>query len=239
MQILINISDVRKYRQLGKQINTDNFNGHVRAIQENQLTELIGSGLAYKFFDFIDNGFTNLTGIFTYISVNSFKALASDLSLLSGNALKINSDIFVICETAIYDGTDTVLTVKGYELPTTISNIGFNINTDYVNLLNGKTYTDSGNTVFFTGLRPFLVWNLLISLINDNNLKQSDVGNVSILGDNFALASTAQLNMARSEYQQNANRESNRIINYINSVNLSGASTQSRVNTISTDFFII
>ena len=87
MQILINISDVRKYRQLGKQINADNFNGHVRTIQENQLTELFGDVLAYDFFDFLDNGFSDLSQTYLTTSSTTFKATDVDLSSYSGYAL--------------------------------------------------------------------------------------------------------------------------------------------------------
>ncbi|RLD69254.1 MAG: hypothetical protein DRI95_00755 [Bacteroidetes bacterium] len=140
---LINIQDVRVYRQLSKQVNEDNFKGHVKSVQDIELYNLLGQAL---FSDF----FANIT------------------------------------------------------------------EQKYIDLWHGKDYIKDGNTIKYEGLNGFLSWHFLASYITDGNLKQADVGNINILGDMFSGANSYQLKDAKSEYLQNAQRESNKIVDYLN-----------------------
>ena len=67
MKLLTTIEDIRQYRQLGKQTNEINFEGRVREVQDNELTELLNRPLAFDFFDFLDNvsNWTTQAGTFT------------------------------------------------------------------------------------------------------------------------------------------------------------------------------
>ena len=242
MNQLINISDVRKYRQLGKQINADSFAGHVLTIQENELTELLGDAFSYDMFNFLENGFTDVNETYEYVSSNTFKVLDADKTNLLNYSLKINDNIFVIITSAVFDSTDTLITVSGYELSATINSVSYSEETKYILLLNGTTYTKNNNLVKFKGLRPLLVWNLLISLLIDGSLKQSDIGNFQILGDNFQKSNQADIKIAKSEYLQNATRENNKIIDYLsNNTNIYTLyqNNESQRNISDFDFFII
>lgn len=214
MKILISISDVRKYRQLAKQINQDNFDGITREIQENELTELLGDALSYDFFNYLDNGWNIQTGTFVKNNNYQFTATALDLSAWTGYALKINDDTFVIVKTAIFGGADTIITVEGYALPETLATIEYRLDNNYIRLLNGGIYTVGGNTIKYNGLRPFISWKFLAIYTVEGRVKHSDVGNVTIMPENRP--SERDLNSAKSTRLQNSLREYNRIVNYLN-----------------------
>lgn len=242
MNQLISISDVRKYRQLGKQINADSFSGHVLTIQENELTELLGDALSYDMFNFLENGFTDVNETYEYINSNTFKILDADKTDLFNSSLKINDNIFVIITNVIFNSTDTIITVSGYDLPTTITSVANSLETKYIELLNGTTYMKDNDTVKFKGLRAYIIWNLLISLLVDGSLKQSDVGNFQILGDNIQKSSNSDVKIAKSEYSQNATREYNKIIDFISnktSVYTLYKNNNTQQNISDYDFFII
>ena len=215
MEILLNNNDVRKYRQLSKQINNDNFNGHVRTIQFNQLSEVLGNALHYDFFNYLANSWTTQSGTFTVDSTTQITAAGIDLSTWSDYAIKINSTVFVIVETATFGGVDTVLTVTGYDLPTTITNLEYKTENNYIKLLNGTAYTYENNTISFEGLRPFLTWHFLTSYLVDGDLKQADVGNKNIIGDLYTNISQNTIKAAKSEYLENAIRSRNNIVQYL------------------------
>lgn len=218
MILLITNSDVRNYRQLGKQLNEDNFSGRVREIQENELTELLNPALAYDFFNFLDNGYTNQAGTFTRDSDRQFTASTLDLSTWVGYSVKINDSYFGIVKTAAFGGTDTVITLTDESpvLPDSITTLAYSTETKYIDLLNGTTYESSGKTVRYNGLRPFISWNLLAIFVMDGTIKHSDVGNFKIKSVNFDAPSVGDKHAAKSIYLQNSTREENRIIDYLN-----------------------
>ncbi len=216
MKLLTTINDIRKYRQLGKQLNSDNFDGRVREVQENELTELLGRPLAYEFFDFLDNGWTTQAGTFVRDSITQITAAGIDLSSWVNYSLRINNNIFVIVTAAVFGGADTVLTVTGYDLPETLTTIEYNTENKYIKLLNGTSYTKDSETIQYNGLRPFIAWKLLAIFLSDGNVKHSDTGNFSITSNNFQRSSNAEINAARSTYLQNSTREENHIIDYLN-----------------------
>jgi len=217
MKLLINIQDVREYRQLSNQVNSDNFEGHVRTVQRNQFQELTGRSLFYDFFNFLDTGWTNPSYTFTRDSVSQITVTGQDLSLWVDYSLKLDSDTFVIVIGAAFGGADTVLTVAGYDLPATIAVMEYRTENEYTKLLNGTVYSKVlGETVQYFGLRAFLAWHFLSSYLTDGNLKQSDMGNINVVGDLFSGASSTQLKNAKSEYLQNATREQNYITEYLN-----------------------
>lgn len=222
MKLLTTIEDVRKYRQLGKQLNSDNFEGRVREVQDNELTELLNRALAFDFFDFLDNvsNWTTQAGTFTRDSDFKFTATGIDLSGWVGNSLRINnsnnSTVFVIVKTAVFGGSDTVITVEGYILPTLLTTIEFSTENKYIKLLNGESYTRDSKTIKYKGIRGFISWKLLAIFLSDGSVKHSDTGNFSISSPNFQRPSSAELNAARSTYLQNSTREENHIIDYLN-----------------------
>ena len=214
MKILINNSDLRKYRQIGKQVNADDFNGKSREIQENQLTELLGEALSYDFFNYLDNDWDSQEATFVRNSDYQFTATEVDLSSFVNYALKINDEVFVIVKTATLVGYDTVLTVEGYELPETIVTLKYKSESNYIKLLNGTSYIVNSNPVKFNGLRPFICWHYLALNIAIGNVKHSDVGVISLMPENRP--NGYDLNASRSTSLQNALREYNRIVNYLN-----------------------
>lgn len=218
MILLTTINDIRKYRQLGKQLNTDNFEGRVREVQENELTELLGKALSYDFFNSLESGWTNQAGTFTKDSTYQFTATGIDLTavILPTYALRINDEVYAIVTSSSYDGSDTTIIVEGYEIPDIISSIDCKISNTYIKLLNGATYTQDSHTVKFNGLRPFIAWKLLAIFTADGNVKHSDTGNFSITSANFDRPTSAEINAAKSTYLQNSVREENNIIDYLN-----------------------
>ena len=149
MRLLVTNEDVRKYRQLGKQLNSDNFDGRVLEVQENELTELLNDPLSYDLFDYLDNNWINQAGTFTRDSDRQFTAAALDLSLWVGYALKIGNLAFGIIKTAVFGGVDTIITLtdESEVLPTAITTIEYKIETKYIDLLNGTSYVKDAKTI--------------------------------------------------------------------------------------------
>lgn len=243
-RIIITNEDVREYRQLGKQLNADNFEGRAREVQQNELTELLGRALMFDFIDFLDND-TNWTiqaGTFVRNSNFQFTANALDLSSWVGHSLRINDIDFGIVETAVFS-TDTILTVADErKLPATLSTIEFNATQDkYIKLLNGESYTKDSETIQFNGLRAFVSWKLLAIFLSDANVKHSDVGNFDIMSSNFQRVSNADKNAARSTYLQNSTREENHIIDYLNTLSTTFPlwNSKNNENIVSPNFLVI
>lgn len=218
MRLLTTITDIRKQRQLGKQLNDDNFEARVLEIQINELTELLNPALTYDLFNFLDNGFSNHTGTYTRLADRQFKAIAQDLTTWVGYSLRINNVEFGIIKTAVLNGVDTdiTLTDESEILPDTISTVDYSTETKYINLLNGSDYEFEGNKIRYFGLRAFIGWKLLATFVLDGSIKHSDIGNFSIKSMNFDLPNTGDKYAAKSIYLQNSTREENKIINYLN-----------------------
>ena len=220
MKILISIDDVRNnYRQLGKQVNEENFNGHVREVQENNLNQILGQTLTFDFYNFLENGFTLSSETFVRDSTKQLTATNVDLSTWVAFSLKINDNIYVLVYSAVFGGVDTIIKVLGYTLPTTLTKIEFSSENKYTKLLNGTAYELNNKTISFKGLRPLIIWHFLASYLIDGSLKQSDVGNINIVGANFSNASGRQISEARANYLENATRERNYIIDFLNENN--------------------
>lgn len=217
MRLLTTINDIRKYRQLGKQLNSDNFDARVREVQDNELTELLGRPLAFDFFNSLENDWTTQAGTFTRQSDTQFTAVGLDLSSWVGNALKINNTAFGVVETAVF-GVDTVITLTSDSdtLPDTLTIIEFKTDNKYIKLLNGTSYVNNSDTIQYNGLRPFISWKLLAIFTTDGTIKHSDVGNFAITSPNFQRPSAGEKNAAKSTYLQNSTREENHIIDYLN-----------------------
>lgn len=214
MRILITNSDVRQYRQLGKQVNADNFSAIAREVQENELTELLGEALTYDLLNELDNNWNAQAGTFNRNSDYQFTAVGVDLSAWTDYALRINDEVFAIVETAVFGGADTIVTVEGYVLPEVLTTVEYKAENKYIKLLNGSTYTNCGNTIKYNGLRPFISWTFLTIFTTEANVKHSDTGNFSIMPENRP--NQQDLNAAKSIRKQNSLREQNRIINYLN-----------------------
>ncbi len=218
-RILISITDVREYRQLGKQLNDDNFEGRSREVQDNSLTDLLGKPLTYDFNDYLENDWITQAGTFTRDSDYQFTVTGLDLSGWVDYALRINNtgtdETFVIVKTAVYGGSNTVVTVEGYILPTTIDDLEYKTDNTYIKLLNGTDYVQDSKTIQFKGLRPFIIWKFLAIFLSDANVKHSDTGNFSISSTNFQRPSGSEINAARSTYLENSAREENDIIAYL------------------------
>jgi hypothetical protein len=215
-RLLTTISDIREFRQLGKQVNDDNFTARVREVQDNELTELLGRSLAYDFFNSLETNWTTQAGTFTRDSDYQFTAVAADLSAWTNYAIKINNEVFVIVKSAIFGGADTVIIVEGYVLPTTLTTIEYKVDNKYIKLLNGSSYTNDSETIQYNGLRPFISWKFLAIFLTDANVKHSDTGNFSITSPNFERPSGGSINAAKQTYLSNSTREENSITEYLN-----------------------
>ena len=217
MRLLIDIPDVRLYRQLSKQLNEDNFEGRVREVQENELTELLNRALTFDFFNSLENGWSTQAGTFVRDSDRQFTATALDLSAWVGYALKINDTVFGVVKTAVFS-TNTIITLtdESTSLPTTISTVEFKTDAKYIKLLNGTSYTKDSNTIQYNGIKPFITWKLLAIFMTDANTKLSDTGSFTITSANFRTPSAGEINAAKSTYLQNSTREENHIIDYLN-----------------------
>jgi len=234
MTQLLTISDVRNFRQLGKQVNADNFTARVKEVQDNQLCELMGSDMYTDFSTYIDDSWNTSSETFVRNSYTQMTATNVDLSSWVGYGLRINSTVFVTVESATFGGTDTIIIVSGYDLPETLTTTEYKTESKYLSLLNGA----DKNT---NGLRGFMSWHLLNIYLLDGDLKQSDVGNVKFTGELFDRPSFKQKNTAGSGYLQNATREENKIIEYLNdnSIDFPLWSVEAESNLNKYDFVII
>jgi len=240
--ILITINDVRKYRQLGKQLNDENFSGRVLEIQENELTELLGKPLSYDLFNYLETGWNAQAGTFTRISDTQFRAESIDLTAWLDYAIRINEDTFVVVKDAVLDTTDTILTIEGYVLPTLLTTIEFKVVNNYVKLLNGTDYILDSKTIRFNGLRGFIIWKFLAVFLADGNVKQSDVGNFSIASPNFREPQGGSITAAKSIYLQNSIREENNICEFLNDNNTLYPLWEQKIdnqNIMNYDFIVI
>jgi len=86
----------------------------------------------------------------------------------------------------------------------------------YQALLNGEEYTDDNDTVYYQGLKPFLVWAWLVILPLENNVHHTQSGMVDYLRDHTRMPSSAAINQAKEVYKKNMLAEQNKIINYLN-----------------------
>lgn len=218
-RILLTIEDVRKQRQLSLQKNSVDFDARVLEVQRNGLTDLLGRALFYDFFNYLDNNWTEQVGTLTRDSDYQFTIAGVDLSSWVGCALRINDQVYNIVKTAIYGGSDTIITVEGYKLPDTLTTIEYKTENDYIKLLNGSDYDYCSKTVRYEGLRPFLSWQLLAILTMDDNVKHADTGSMSITGLNFKEPNKGDKNAARKNYLSNATREENNIIDFLSENN--------------------
>lgn len=140
---LITLQEVRTYRHISNQFDSDDFLSRVISVQNSNLFELLGNSL-----------YTDL-----------FKNLTSQI---------------------------------------------------YIDLINGKEYVnDSGETVTFFGLKPFLSWHFLAGLMVDGSMKLSDIGNINATGNNFDLASGENEKISRGVYLQNAQKYYNEIVVFL------------------------
>ena len=138
---IIKIDDILNFRQIDRQINTDNLNGHIIGAQREQLADLLGAGF--------------------------YNALITTPA-------------------------------------------------SYIDLIEGETFTNSqGETAQYFGLKPFLVFHTLSSLLNDNNLKISDTGNDNFLDSTFQKASSGEIRDAKQDYTSTANVYRSNIIEYL------------------------
>jgi len=87
----------------------------------------------------------------------------------------------------------------------------------YASLIDGNiTYTGSdGKTALYFGLKPFLVFHTLNYLLNDNNLKIADAGNLNLLDTTFQKATGQETKGAKDDYSNQAIFYMNNIIDYL------------------------
>jgi len=86
----------------------------------------------------------------------------------------------------------------------------------YQNLLNGEEYVDGTDTLYFDGLKPFLVWAWLVILPLENNVHHTQSGMVDYMHSNTRMPSSSAINQAKEVYKKNMIAEQNKIINYLN-----------------------
>ncbi len=251
-QTLINITDVRKYRQISQQINQDDFNSRANGAQNEELCDLLGAALFYDFMNFLTQNWINYAGVVNRTSDTTLTLENFDASGWVGYSLKLNGNVFVIITAASFDGTDTVLTVTGNNLtnepnefqyvPGSITTTKYKTESAYIKLLNGTTYTFEGNPVDYSGLRGFLSWHWLSGAITDGDLKHTDLGNINFLDNTFAHASGSALKAAKSQYLQKVIFYRNEIVRYLDTESSDyplWTSTAQEENRVDFDFSII
>lgn len=85
----------------------------------------------------------------------------------------------------------------------------------YTALIDGESYTNDGDNVQYFGLKPFIVFHVLNSLVTSNNFKLSDMGNVNMLDTTFNKASAEEIREIKQEFTSEANNYRNNIIEYL------------------------
>lgn len=86
----------------------------------------------------------------------------------------------------------------------------------YQTLLNGEVYVYQGGNVYFPGVKDFLVWAWLNLLPLEGNLHHAQSGDVSYMREVTQAPSKAVVNQAKENYKVNMMRESNKVIQYLN-----------------------
>ncbi len=89
----------------------------------------------------------------------------------------------------------------------------------YVTLINGEAYTVLGETVYYPGLKPFLIWAWLSKMPSEGDVHHTQSGEVSYLREVTRTPSSSALNYARENYKKNMMIERNKIIKYLNEKN--------------------
>lgn len=86
----------------------------------------------------------------------------------------------------------------------------------YLTLLNGGNYVLNGKTIKFYGLKPFIIFNFFASYLTDSTLKMADVGNVTLQGNFFNVATPSEVSKARQEFMQNVQMYENDVVEFLN-----------------------
>lgn len=82
-------------------------------------------------------------------------------------------------------------------------------------LLTGEPYTYNNETVFFDGIKPFLVWAWLSKLPLEGNVHHTQSGDVSYMREVTSQPNKAALSQAKENYKKNILIERNKIIQYL------------------------
>ena len=89
----------------------------------------------------------------------------------------------------------------------------------YIDLVSGKTYTYSGETVTYYGLKPFLVFHWLAINIKEGDVFNADYGNINFDNnpqDNMTKVTQGTIDRLSAEYMKNTISYSNNISRFLN-----------------------
>lgn len=87
--------------------------------------------------------------------------------------------------------------------------------TKYQTLLTGESYTYNGETIYYFGLKLYLIWKVLTKIAIEANVHHGDFGNKSFI-DPANLPSKWEMNEVIEGYKSNALECQNNIIQYLN-----------------------
>lgn len=83
-------------------------------------------------------------------------------------------------------------------------------------LIDGESYEYNNETIYYPGLKPFLIWSWLSKLPLEGNNHHTQSGDVAYLRDVTQAPSAKIMNQVKEEYKRNAAIEANKIIQYLN-----------------------
>lgn len=86
----------------------------------------------------------------------------------------------------------------------------------YQTLIDGEEYVSAGETVLYTGLKPFLVWSWLSKLPIEGNVHHTQSGDFSYLHDVTSKPTKAEIMHVKEDYKTSALIERNEIVRYLN-----------------------
>ena len=92
-----------------------------------------------------------------------------------------------------------------------------NISQDkYDKLLKGKTYVYNNETIYYPGLKPFIIWCFLLKNINEGNINHTNRGTLQFNPDTSVPAEKYQIQQTVGSYQLNIKTEENNIKRFLN-----------------------
>jgi len=91
----------------------------------------------------------------------------------------------------------------------------------YVDLIDGVEYTDlNGQTVYFPGLKPYIIWQFAADYLIDGRVKHADIGSTTVDYTRFIPPNSSGAEMferTRQNYLARAAHYANEIKKYLNS----------------------
>lgn len=88
--------------------------------------------------------------------------------------------------------------------------------TKYTELLGGKVYTYNLESIYYPGLKPWLVWNWLLKNIHEGNINHTNRGTLQFNPETAIQSEKYQIQQTIGAYQLNIKTEENNIKRFLN-----------------------